>query len=78
MAIHRNGYLPDPIRKYETNAEEADMIIWRHATPCEGQHILVYSPDTEVHAIRLPLIDPSRKYIIQNNVPHAQDRYMWI
>ena len=73
MVIHGNGSLPEPIRKYQTNAEEADMIIWRHAIQCEGQHILVYSPDTDVYVIGLPLIDSSREYIVQNNVPHSQD-----
>ena len=33
MVIHGNGHLPEPIRKYETNAKEDDMIIWRHAIP---------------------------------------------
>ena len=73
MVIHGNGHLSEPIRKYETNAEEADMIIWRHAIQCEGQRILVYSPDTDVYVIGLALMDLSREYIVQNNVPHAQD-----
>lgn len=73
MIIHGNGHLPEPIRKYETNAEEADMIIWRHAIECEGRRILIYSPDTDVYVIGLPLVNPSREYIVQNNVPHAQN-----
>ena len=65
MVIHGNGNLPEPIRKYETNAEEAHMIIWRHAIQCEGQRILIYSPDTDVYVIGLPLVDLSREYIVQ-------------
>ena len=49
------------------------MIIWRHAIECEGRRILIYSPDTDVYVIGLPLVNPSREYIVQNNVPHAQD-----
>ena len=71
MVIHGNGHLPEPIRKYETNAEEADMIIWRHAIQCEGRHTYLLTRHRCV--IGLPLVDPSRQYIIQNNVPHAQD-----
>lgn len=73
MVIHQNGSLPEPITQYKTNAEEAEMIIWRHALQCGRQHVLVYSPDTDVYVIGLPLIDLSREYIVHINVPHAQD-----
>lgn len=71
MVIQGNGYLPEPITQYKSNAEEADMIMWRHALRCSGQRVLVYSPDTNV--IGLPLTDLMREYIVQINVPHAQD-----
>jgi len=35
--------------KYLSNAEEADMRIWTHATQTSAQHILVYSPDTHIY-----------------------------
>ena len=73
MIISGDGSLPEQITEFRTNAEEADMIIWRHALKCSAQRVLVYSPDTDVYVIGLPLIDLSREFIVQINVPHAQD-----
>lgn len=75
MVIRGNGTLPESIAEYKTTAKEADMIVWKHALSCEGQHILIYSPDTDVYLKGLALIhiDPSKDYNVQVNVPHAQD-----
>ena len=67
--------LPVTDLKYSSNAEEADMRIWRHATQTSVQHILVYSPDTDVYNIGLPIIQErqlSIECIVQLNVPHSQ------
>ena len=55
------------------------MIIWRHAIQSNAQRILIYSPDTDVHVIGLPLIDLSKDYIVQINVAHAQElKYVYL
>ena len=67
--------LPLPDLNYLSNAEEADMRIWRHATQTSAQHILVYSPDTDVYNIGVPIIQERRlstQCIIQLNGPHSQ------
>jgi len=48
--ISGNG-LPVPDLKCPSNAQEADMRIWTHATQTSAQHILVYSPDTDIYNI---------------------------
>ena len=67
--------LPLPDLNYLSNAEEADMRIWRHATQTSAQHILVYSPDTDVYNIGVPIIQERRlstECIVQLNGPHSQ------
>ena len=42
-----SGCNPPQIRPmYNTNAEEADMRIWRHANQSKATKVLIYSPDT--------------------------------
>ena len=53
---------PDPV--YSSNAEEADTMIWLHATKTPLQNILVLSPDTDVYMIGLPLQCTLTKHII--------------
>ena len=48
--------LPIPNSQYTSNAVEADMQIWRHVTQSRCNHILVYSPDTDVYNIGIPMV----------------------
>ena len=61
------------IHEYDTNSEEADCRIWRHATCCSANNVLIYSPDTDVYNIGLHYLSTasSKQYIIQINVINA-------
>ena len=48
--------IPEPSPQYRSTAEEADNCIWRHATQCSGNKVLIYSPDTDVYNIGLALL----------------------
>ena len=76
--ISGDGNLPSTEHKYQTSAEEADMRIWRHVKQTSASRILVYSPDTDVYNIGLPLLEElCKECIVQLNLPHAQDlKYM--
>ncbi len=80
--ISGGSNLPVPDLKYLSNAEEADMRIWRHATQTSAERLLVYSPDTDVYNIGLPIIKVrslSVQCIVQLNVPHSQElKYLHI
>lgn len=71
--ISGDGNLPEPEQLYHTNAEEADMRIWRHVKQTSACQILVYSPDTDVYNIGLAILDSSKECIVQLNLPRAQD-----
>ena len=68
--------LPEPTRAYTSNAQEADMRLWRHVTQMQSDRILVYSPDTDVCNIGLVLVKPSKQYVVQINLPHNPPRYI--
>ena len=61
------------IHEYDTNSEEADCRIWRHATCCSVNNVLIYSPHTNVYNIGLHYLSTasSKQYIIQINVINA-------
>ena len=66
--------IPQPLPELSTNAEEADMRIWRHALLSNTQNILVHSPDTDVYNIGLRLMpDISKQVVVQLNLPHVED-----
>lgn len=52
---HAASSTPTARTMYSTNAKEADLRIWRHAYQTRATRILVYSPDTDVYNIGLPL-----------------------
>ena len=56
--------LPQPHPEYSCNAEEADTVLWLHATKTQCTNILVLSPDTDVYMIGLPLLCTASKHII--------------
>ena len=61
---------------YKSNAQEGDMHVWRHATQTRSKGILIYSPDTDVYNIGLPLVQSTRKYVVQINLPQYPPRYV--
>ncbi len=65
--------LPCPDSRYTSNSVDADMRIWRHVTQTQLNRILVYSPDTDVYNIGLPLVaeNQSKRVIVQVNLPQA-------
>ena len=66
------GPLPDEDARYATNAEEADMKLWKHALVCNQQQVLIYSPDTDVYNIGLTYASTcdSTEFIVQINLLH--------
>ena len=71
--VSGDGTLPTIELQYNTNAEEADMRIWRHVQLTSACKILVYSPDTDVYNIGLPILQSTTECIVQLNLPHSQD-----
>ena len=46
--INTNEITPERLLEYQSNAEEADNRMWRHAIQSPNNDILIYSPDTDV------------------------------
>ena len=66
--------VPQPYPPYTTTAEEADQRVWRHATQCSSNKILIYSPDNDIYNIGLGCNNVSmhsKIYVIQLNVTYA-------
>ena len=60
---------------YNTNAEEADMRIWRHVYQSKVNRFLIYSPDTDVYTIGLGLdLTAHLECIVQINLPHSHEQ----
>ena len=67
------GALPLPVYEYNSDSNEADMRIWKHAFETQATRILIYSPDTDIYNIGLPLLSeiPNKEVIVQYNVLHS-------
>lgn len=74
--IITSSSLPESTQEFKSNAQEADMRIWRHAIQSVHQHVLIYSPDTDVYNIGIPLIASSKQYLVQTNLPHNKPQYI--
>ena len=48
----------------ESNAEEADVCVWRHVRQISSMKVLVYSIDSDVHNIGIGLIDEIGKDMV--------------
>ena len=67
LVIRQGSMQPD--ERYTSNAEEADMKLWKHALECKG---LIYSPDTDVYNVGLMYVtaSDSTEIMVQINLPH--------
>ncbi|SMN12414.1 hypothetical protein SPBRAN_864 [uncultured Candidatus Thioglobus sp.] len=74
--ITGGGTLPQSTERFRSNAQEADMRVWRHATQTQHQHVLVYSPDTDVYNIGIVMPQSTKHYVVQINIPHGPPRYV--
>lgn len=54
--ISNDNRVPSATTRFQSNALEADMRVWRHATQVHYNQILVYSPDTDVYNIGLTML----------------------
>ena len=76
MIIAGNEPVPRSTSQYRSNAQEADMRVWRHAIKSEHQRILVCSADTDVYNIGLVMAKPNKHYLVQINLPHTNTMYV--
>jgi DNA-directed RNA polymerase subunit M/transcription elongation factor TFIIS len=61
----------------ESNSEETDLRVWLHCKHAYGSKILIYSPDTDIYHIGLPLVDSlCDVYIQQRANTHEHARYL--
>jgi hypothetical protein len=75
-SIRGGETLPETDVRFKSNAQEADMRVWRHATQTEHRHILVYSPDTDVFNIGMVMSKPEHHYVVQTNLPQGTPKYV--
>ena len=55
---------PQPLPIFRSEAEETDSRIWLHCLKSAGSRKLLYSPDTDIYHIGLP--------IVQEKLPHSE------
>jgi len=77
--VRRNG-VPQPLPYLRSNAEETDLRIWLHSINSIGSRKLLYSPDTDVYNIGLPLVQQAALDVcLQLNGRHKQShRYLYM
>lgn len=69
------------VEALQSNSEETDLRIWLHCKNAYGTKQLIYSPDTDVYHIGLPLAcqwDDRDIYIQQRPSLHENARYLSI
>ena len=65
--------------RYNTDGEESDIRIWRHVKQCEGEKILVYSPDTDVSNVGIGIYNEiGKEVIVQVNIATKETSYVYI
>ena len=72
----KTDLVPRLTDRFLSNAQEADMRVWRHALQTHSEKVLIFSPDTDVYNIGLTMVKPSCQYVVQINLPHHQARYV--
>ena len=68
--------VPQSTDIYRSNAQEAHMRVWRHATQTPYEHILIYSVDTDVINIGLTLVQHNHHFVVQTNLPQNPPKYI--
>ena len=68
--------IPECTDLYTSNAQEADMRIWRHANVRKPSKFLICSPDTNVYSIGLLFVNPSWEIKVQTNLLHHPQQYI--
>ena len=66
-----NGYCRAP--QYDSDADESDTRIWIHVKHSAGNKKYIFSPDTDVYHIGLPLISQTEEIIIQLSKPSDKE-----
>lgn len=77
LLITSNG--TQPVHALKCNAEETDTRLWLHVVRSAGSHKLVWSPDTDVFHVGLPIMPcyPAVHAIVQINTYHSsENRYL--
>ena len=54
---------------YSSNTSESDTRVWLHAKHSEGRNIFIFSPDTDVYHVGLPLVSPEVQVTVQLSKP---------
>jgi hypothetical protein len=67
--------LPECTTTYTSNAQEADMRIWRHVSATSQENIVIYSPDTDVYNIGLIVTHCSKQVCVQINLSSPKSRF---
>ena len=63
-SVSRSGE-PKPVPYLRSNAEETDLRIWLHCKHSIGSKKLLYSPDTDIYHIGMPLLEQTTEVYIQ-------------
>ena len=67
------AHQPQPLPSFNTNAQEADIIIWKHVKQCSSTKMLIYSPDSDIYNIGLGLFEELSKDIVIQINPISKD-----
>ena len=80
-SVQRHGQ-PQPLLYLRSNAEETDLRIWLHCTRSAGSRKMLYSPDTDVYHIGLPIVSyqlPQPDVYVQLQGRHKEShRYLHV
>ena len=67
---------PQPSPNYSSNAQEADMRVWRHAIQSQHERVLICSADTDVYNIGLVISLPDKRVLVQLSPPQSNELYI--
>lgn len=74
--VLRGNSIPQLTSTFKSNAQEADMRMWRHYTQTQHQRVIIYSPDTDVATIDILLVQPNKECVVQYNLPQNTPKYV--
>ena len=77
-SVIRSG-VPQPLPYFRSEAEETDLRIWHHCKYSTGSKKMLYSPDTDVYHIGLPLLEQTSEIYIQlHGRRKDSNRYLYV